>query len=261
MPVMRAFIRKSKRDGLLIRPLFIRISDWRQSCVNSPEGHVKEKMKERVTGMDVIVRQNQLNPQKTTLLLFDFLNGHIKKTDLATQQRYEPVIRNAANLLQAARSKSMMVAYAVANHREDNATSAHLITDTDNRLNPIFDHEQKQKPIVVGGSWEAQVIDELQPLPNDYVVPKFRWSAFYQTYLELALRNRGIDTIVISGGSTDVGVASTAYSARDKDFNLVIVSDACTSPEKDNHDQLMNRIFPRMSRVRTTEQVIQMLGE
>lgn len=258
---MRAFIRKSKRDGLLIRPLFIRISDWRQSCVNSPEGHVKEKMKERVTGMDVIVRQNQLNPQKTALLLFDFLNGHIKKTDPATQQRYEPVIRNAANLLQAARSKSMMVAYAVANHREDNATSAHLITDTDNRLNPIFDHEQKQKPVVVGGSWEAQVIDELQPLPNDYVVPKFRWSAFYQTYLELALRNRGIDTIVISGGSTDVGVASTAYSARDKDFNLVIVSDACTSPEKDNHDQLMNRIFPRMSRVRTTEQVIQMLGE
>ena len=66
------------------------------------------------------------------------------------------------------------------------------------------------------------------------------------------------NTIVLCGGSTDVGIASTAYAARDLDYNLVIVSDACTSPEADNHDQLIRRVFPRMSRVRTTEQVLAM---
>jgi len=65
---------------------------------------------------------------------------------------------------------------------------------------------------------------------------------------------------VISGGSTDVGVASTAYAARDLDYNLVIVSDACTSPEEDNHAQFMQRVFPRMARVRTAEQVMRMLA-
>jgi nicotinamidase-related amidase len=65
---------------------------------------------------------------------------------------------------------------------------------------------------------------------------------------------------VISGGSTDVGVASTAYAARDLDYNLVIVSDACTSPEEDNHRQFMQRIFPRMARVRTAAQVVRMLA-
>ena len=55
-----------------------------------------------------------------------------------------------------------------------------------------------------------------------------------------------------------MGIASTAFAARDLDYNLVIVSDACTSPEGDNHDQFMRRVFPRMARVRTTAQVIAM---
>ena len=56
-----------------------------------------------------------------------------------------------------------------------------------------------------------------------------------------------------------MGVAATAYAARDLDYNLVIASDACTSPEQDNHAQLMHRVFPRMARVRTTAQIVVML--
>jgi ureidoacrylate peracid hydrolase len=92
-------------------------------------------------------------------------------------------------------------------------------------------------------------------------VPKHRWSAFHGTYLETALRARRIDTLVLCGGSTDVGIAATAFAARDLDYNLVVVSDACTSPEEDNHAQLMKRVFPRMARVRTTAQVLDLLGD
>ena len=203
---------------------------------------------------------DRLFPGRTALLFFDMLNGHIKKDDPATKARYKPVIAAATQVLQAARACQMMVAYAAANHRADNATSAHTIRDTDGRLNPIpIDQKPDFVPIVAGGTWEAAVIDELAPTAEDYVVPKYRWSAFFQTYLDLALRTRKIDTIIIAGGSTDVGVASTAYTARDLDYNLVIVSDACSSPEHDNHDQFMRRIFPRMARVRTAAQVVEML--
>ena len=41
---------------------------------------------------------------------------------------------------------------------------------------------------------------------------------------------------------------------------LVVASDACASPEQDNHDQLMRRVFPRMSRVRSTQQILAMLA-
>ena len=202
-----------------------------------------------------------LDLARTALLFFDMLNGHVKKNDPATKARYAPVIACAVRLLEAARSAGLVVMYAAADHRPDNATSAHLVTDTDNRLRPIPSGAALElKPVVAAGTWEAQVIDELKPQPQDYLVPKFRWSAFHQTYLDLALRSRNIDTLVIAGGSTDVGVASTAYAARDMDYSLVIVSDACTSPEEDNHRQFMQRIFPRMARVRTAAQVLRMLA-
>ncbi len=203
----------------------------------------------------------RLDPARTALLFFDMLNGHVRKDDAATQARYAPVIAAAVRLLEAARRAGIVVMYAAAHHRPDNATSVQLLTDTDNRLRPLAaDAPRGFKPVVAAGTWEAQVVDELKAQPQDYMVPKFRWSAFHQTYLDLALRSRNIDTLVISGGSTDVGVASTAYAARDLDYNLVIVSDACTSPEDDNHRQFMQRIFPRMARVRTAGQVVRMLA-
>jgi ureidoacrylate peracid hydrolase len=203
---------------------------------------------------------DRLDPRRSALLFFDMLNGHVKKNDPETRSRYRSVIVAAMELLRAARARGMMIAYACAAHRADNATSAHTLRDADNRLRPLNpDAPRETKPVVAAGTWEAQVIDELAPAPEDYLIPKYRWSAFFQTYLDLALRARGIDTLVIAGGSTDVGVASTAYAARDLDYNLVIASDACTSPERDNHEQLMKRVFPRMARVRTAAQVVAML--
>lgn len=201
-----------------------------------------------------------IDPSRTALLLFDLLNGHVKDADHNIKPRYVPVVAAAATLLDAVRGQNMMVAYAQANHRADNATTAHTLRDTNNRLVSLdLNAPPELKPVVAGGSWEAHTIDELAPQPEDYLIPKYRWSAFFQTYLELALRTRGIDTLILAGGSTDVGIASTAYAARDLDFNLIIAKDACTSNETDNHSQFMQRIFPRMSRVRSVNEITQLL--
>ena len=200
-----------------------------------------------------------LQPDRTALLVFDLLHGHVNK-DPATRARFEPVIAKARLLLDAMREAGCMVAYAHADHRADRATSAVILRDTDNRLRPISPGDAaSHKPLLTGGTAQTRIIEELQPQPQDYLIPKHRWSAFHGTYLDLALRTRGIQNLVLCGGSTDVGVASTAYAARDLDYQLVIASDACTSPEGDNHEQFMTRIFPRMSRVRTVAQVLALL--
>ena len=199
-----------------------------------------------------------LDAAHTCVLVFDLLAGHVEK-DAATRERFAPVIANAAAVLAAARARGAMIAYAHADHRADRATSARTLRDTDNRLRPIDpDDDRSHEPLLTGGTAETRIVAQLAPHTGDYLVPKHRWSAFHGTYLDLALRTRKADTIVLMGGSTDVGVASTAFAARDLDYNLVIVSDACTSPEQDNHDQLMRRMFPRMARVRTAAQVIAM---
>ena len=207
---------------------------------------------------------DDFDPKKTALLFFDILNGYYHAAEPAAKARMKPWIDNAVRLMKAGREAGMPVFFAKGNHRPDSATSAAVLqTDTDMGLRPWPDGVVKKgKMHVTGGDRSSEVIPELDPRPEDYYIPKYRWSAFYQTYLDLALRARGIDTVIISGGSSDVGVASTIFAGRDMDYNMLVVSDACgTSHDQRAHDLLMTLIFPRMARVRTTDQTLQMIQE
>jgi nicotinamidase-related amidase len=184
----------------------------------------------------------RLDPAKTCLILFDFLVGHVAKD----AKRYAPVLGSAAKILTAARARGAMVAYARADHRP----GSHAQTLYDAGPRP---------PLILQGTPEAAIVPELAPRPGEHMVPKLRWSAFHGTDLDRALRERRVDTLILTGGSTEIGVSATAYAARDLDYNLVIVSDACTSAKRDVHEQLMREVYPRLARVRNTIQVLEML--
>lgn len=204
---------------------------------------------------------NHFDAKKTAILFFDILNGYYHSGDSAAEARMKPWVDNAVRLMRAGRGAGIPIFFAKGNHRPDNATSALMLTDTNNSLKPWPEGEvSKGKMHVFAGDKSSDVIPELDPKPDDYYIPKYRWSAFFQTYLDLALRSRGLDTIIISGGSTDVGVTSTVYSGRDLDYNMIIVRDACgTSHDPRAHDMLMEFVFPRMARVRTTDQVVELI--
>ncbi len=85
---------------------------------------------------------------------------------------------------------------------------------------------------------------------------KRQWGAFYGTDLELQLRRRGIDTIILCGISTNIGVESTARNAWELGFNLVIAEDACSAASAEQHQSSMTHIFPRIGRVRSTEEIL-----
>jgi nicotinamidase-related amidase len=83
---------------------------------------------------------------------------------------------------------------------------------------------------------------------------------FFQTYFDLALRARQINTIIVSGCHTETGVAATVFGARDLDYNTIVVSDACgTIHDQRAHDLFIELVFPRMSRIRTTAQILEMI--
>ena len=204
---------------------------------------------------------NHFELKKTAMLFFDILNGYVPDPEPGKPRVLKPWIENAVRLGKAARAAGLPVFFAKGNHRPDNATTALLLTDTNNSLIHWPKGEvTKTKMHVIAGDTSSDVLADLEPQPDDYYIVKYRWSAFHQTYLDLALRTRGIDTIIISGGSTDVGVASTLYSGRDLDYNMIVANDACgTSHDQRAHDMLMELVFPRMSRVRTTEQILEMI--
>ena len=194
--------------------------------------------------MEEALAGNRHRAAVNCLLLFDLLVGHVSK-DAA---RYAPIIANARKLLDAARKAGAVVAHARADHRP--GTPALNITDAEHR-----------PPMFISGTPQAEIIPELAPQPGDYEIPKHRWSAFYGTYLDHALRSRNARTIFLCGGSTEIGIASTAYAARDLGYDVVIVSDACTSSKHEVHAQLMREVFPRLGRVRTTAQALTMLED
>lgn len=205
---------------------------------------------------------HHLDNKKTALLFFDMLNVYFHGIPEEKQKGLIPVVDNAVRLMNGARQSGILIYYAMANHRPDGHSRHMAITDTDMRLRPWPNDDCN--PTVHGateGSWEQKVIDPIAPQPQDYVIPKYRWSTFHQTYFDLALRTRGIDTIIISGGAVDVGVASTVYSARDHDYNIIVVRDACSNSHDDSMTALMNTVFPRLARVRTTDQVLEMISK
>lgn len=206
---------------------------------------------------------NHFELKKTGMLFFDILNGYVPTPDPGKPRALKPWILNAVRLSKAARAAGLPLFFAKGNHRPDNATTALLLTDTNNALKPWPSGEVTKPAMhVIAGDKSSDVLADLDPAPDDYYLVKYRWSAFFQTYLDLALRTRGIDTLIISGGSTDVGVASTLYSGRDLDYNMIVARDACgTSHDQRAHDVLMELVFPRMSRVRTTDQLIAMLQQ
>jgi len=206
---------------------------------------------------------NQIEINKTGILFFDILNGYYHQANEKAKARKKPMVEGAVRLMKAGREAGIPIFFAKGNHRADGATSVAPLTDTKIDLTPWPNGVPvNDRPVALEGSSGAEVIPELDPRPDDYYIPKYRWSAFFQTYLDLALRARKIDTILMSGGSTDVGLAATVFAARDLDYNIVIVRDACASVHDQRaHDVLMDLMFPRMARVRTTDQILQMIKE
>jgi nicotinamidase-related amidase len=101
----------------------------------------------------------------------------------------------------------------------------------------------------------SELVPELNRQSGDVVITKRYWDAFWGTELEKVLRGRKIKTIVLGGIATNIGVESTARSAAALGFNVVIVEDATASMSAEAHQFAVKNIFPRLGRVRTSEQI------
>jgi nicotinamidase-related amidase len=101
-----------------------------------------------------------------------------------------------------------------------------------------------------------EFVPELERQPGDLVIFKRQWGAFYGTDLDLQLRRRGLTTIVLCGIATEVRVESTARDAYERGYELVFASDEMTGTNPESHKNTVERIFPRIGRVRTTDQII-----
>ena len=127
--------------------------------------------------------------------------------------------------------------------------------DMKDRLKPIIDPSAQTFSAGNSPDW-AEIIPELGPEPGDFVITKRQWGAFYGTDLDLQLRRRNIDTIVLCGIATNFGVESTARFAYEYGYQQIFAEDAMSGRSKEEHDNTIKNIFPRMGRIRKTENIL-----
>ena len=97
--------------------------------------------------------------------------------------------------------------------------------------------------------------ERVAPEDGDIIVRKTRVGAFGTTDLDEQLRDRGIDTLILAGISTSGCVLSTVRDGSDRDYRVVVLSDATADPEPDVHAFLTGRIFPRQADVVTVAEL------
>jgi nicotinamidase-related amidase len=183
-----------------------------------------------------------LDPKSTALVLIDLQNGIVSRdTRPYTPQQ---VLEHARQLASAFRAKGATVVY------------IHVILSDFLRL-PVDESMPMPKDIPTQMS---EIADSAGMRSGDLLIAKRHWGAFANTSLEQELRSRGIETVVLAGIATNLGVESTLRQGTGLGFGFVTVEDAWSTFSPEMQEFAFKNIFPRLSRVRTTQQVLDALA-
>jgi nicotinamidase-related amidase len=187
--------------------------------------------------------QLQLDPQKTALVLIDLQNGIVG---------INPVPHTAAQVVE--NSKKLADAF-----RVHGAPIVYVRIDLNDFMKLPVDqpHNRGDEPLPAAAS---EITPSAGFQHGDILVTKRHWGAFAGTDLEQQLKSRGIDTVVLTGISTNGGVESTARQGTGLGFAFVLVEDACSSQNAEHHRFAFENIFPRLTRVRSTDEVLASLA-
>ncbi|MEU2257572.1 isochorismatase family protein [Nocardia xishanensis] len=179
----------------------------------------------------------------TALVLIDLQRGIVERP---TVRPVRDVLRQSVRLAKAFRANRLPVVVVRVEWSEDSGDLPPVACD---RPGPAA------APRPPFGEIPAELVDLA-----DVFITKRHWGAFTGTELDLQLRRRRIDRLVLAGIATSIGVESTARSAWEHSYELVFAEDATTDTDEASHLHSFTKIFPRLGRVCSTEQILAALG-
>lgn len=148
--------------------------------------------------------------QNAAILVVDMLNDFV--TGALACDRGKAIVPATAQLLEAARKKNVPVIF---------CNDAH-IKGIDRELKLWGDH-------AIAGTKGAEVIPELGLCEQDYVVPKRRYSGFFQTSLDILLKELGVQTVIMTGLHAHMCVRHTSADAYCLGYNVIVAKEATDS--------------------------------
>jgi nicotinamidase-related amidase len=163
------------------------------------------------------------DPESTAVVVVDMQNGFCHPDGSLYAPGSEAAIEGVAKLLDAARAAGANVVFTRDVHPPEQFEDAHY-----------YDEFARWGEHVVEGTWETEIVEELSVEPDDHVVVKHTYDAFYQTELEGWLDAHGVRDLLLCGTLANVCVFHTAGSAGLRDYRPVLVTDALGYIEEDH---------------------------
>lgn len=172
----------------------------------------------------------------TALLVIDMQNGFCHPDGSFGSLGLDVSMTNAAaegckELVDAARTADVPVIWTRYVYRPDYADGGLLVSD----LLPAI----KDVRSLEDGTWDAEILDELDPAADEAVIDKNRYSAFYGTRLEPLLTSQAIRNLVVCGVTTNMCVETTARDASQRDYRTVVAADATGELDSARHDHAL----------------------
>jgi nicotinamidase-related amidase len=181
----------------------------------------------------------EVDVTKTALVVIDLQHGIVGRPGLAPHSGNE-VVERSRKLADALRAKGGTVVW------------VHVLMAETLRL------PADEAPRIPGEipPQASELVPEIGLQSGDFVIAKRQWGAFYGTNLEQTLDRRGVETVIMAGIATNIGVESTARAAYDAGYALVFAEDAMTTMSHEWHEFAVKNVFPRMGKVRTTAEIV-----
>jgi nicotinamidase-related amidase len=175
----------------------------------------------------------ELTPARCALLVIDMQRDFLEPGGFGAALGNDVSLLAAAiepirSVLQAARQHGMLVIHTREGHRPDLSDAPPLKVERGDPATRIGAPGPMGR-ILVRGEPGHDIIPQLYPASGEPVIDKPGKGAFYQTDLELMLKNRGIDTLMVCGVTTEVCVNTTIREANDRGFRCIALSDGCAS--------------------------------
>jgi nicotinamidase-related amidase len=147
----------------------------------------------------------------SALLITDMLNDFVKDDGSLVVPNAKNIVPSIKGYLEAAREQEVPVVHLTDTHRED---------DKEFKFWP---------PHAVEDTWGGEVIEELQPLPQEHILRKRRYSAFFGTDLDILLRELRVDKLYLAGVLTNICIYVTAIDAVMHNYQVAVLKDAVAS--------------------------------
>ena len=178
----------------------------------------------------------EIDLKRTAVLVIDMQNVFVSKGGYFDLMGFDiswcaTVIDPIAQILETARSRGIRVIHVVHHYSPDLRETGGENSGNwyRNHLVMYRNHPEWADRFFVQGTWGAEIIEELQPLEGEMVVPKPRYSAFFGTALDLYLRTFRVKYLFFTGVDTAICVESSIRDAYNLDYFPILVSDASAS--------------------------------